>query len=396
MALKVLIKPVNRQSFQGRHKQDTKLVRGKIITTKTMDKTKASGPAGISCSDEYKPKIDYTKRKYIMGLNEKVTNPWFAENPSEEAINEVRFQYDLSQKWDAQNRLKTLVGSKQISLQNLLEIKNGSDPGYFDMSIPRMDRGVADMSDPSFLQTFSVELEGNMTHILNTDNVFDFLKYQLIKNRPDKIAPSINDVNPSAHDWYISQEFEEDRAVQAKNRAENEAIKVLFELEEKYSLKERYMIASQLVGEDNRYIVNGVVSEFYLDKALNDFIKLQGRDKQNRIKSFMEVHGNFIKNNKKFYIDYLIAQGFSSYVFEKQNGFVWWRSQKDSPSLWKFDTTEALSRKIYSEYEMYDPAERTGLVYEKLINELKSHHVPHLILDQGEEPVTRKRSTKKK
>lgn len=360
--MKVLIKQVLRQSSQGRHKQEIKIQRGKFVTMRFAENLKASNENGKSCKDTFKPKMNASIRKYSIGLEEVTQNPFYKGTPSD-----IQNQYNLPISWA--DKLSDLVRRESIALQTLLEIRAGVDPGTFTSNIP-FKNNLPDIRNKTFLMDFTVSLEGNRDHVLDLENPIDHLKYLCLVSRPDVVAPNLDLANPASHNWYIAGEFEEEQKTAYKNKLQNDAIVVLVDLERNYSIKEQYMVGAQLPSNSS-YLIQGNINNNTLSQLLNDYIKSNEKDAQARQQIFMELVTLLKANYNKFYVDYLITQAIVYNVVEIQNGFLFWASQKNSPNLFRFDSVESFAAKIYTEYEVYSPAEGSGKVYEILVNELQ-------------------------
>jgi len=349
MSKRLIIKPVPRKSVQGRDKHnfyyrdpDT----GEEVVGTSLQKTKAITENGFSASERLCFLIK--NQKVQAGMSEMVPNPWYIGEEKEEEkqnkINTLRGQYGLSEAWAA--KLPQLLEREEISKQRELEILSGVEPDTYTELVPTpVGKHWKDQED-NYLSTFSFVFYDD-ANIISDETPRGRLAIQLVKNRPDKIAPNRDEANSAMHAFYIAEEQENiKRSVQVHSLT-NRAIAKLVELEDKYPASAElydwpiYQIAS-LCEYNNKPIVKGHVTPIFTIGRLNDYLKA---------KNFGGTDVN---------------------TFGINNGSVFWFAKKNKKEWYRFSTRNDLETFVYSELEKFNPKEpdmENG--YKDLLEELR-------------------------
>lgn len=365
---RLIVKPVQGRSYQNRHLQEVvyRTQDGQIVESKGMNKNKAVTPSGESCIDSLVFRRDASGTRFNAGLGEQVVNPWFIGRVEEdeliEHVESIFSNYKLPQSW--RNKIEKIVKQKQISKQQELEIKAGVEPGTYTDLLPKRIQGSMffDPEDKTELSQFKLVLY-DRSNIFTDETPRQRLAIQLIKNRPDRIAPSLKDVNSATHTFYIAEEQEEFKISKGKNDLINEAIFELVSITKQYPLTSEleesvlFQITSLLTDRENRVVIKGRVTNLFVEQQINSYIKDKGTGQLENVTKFLEVIKLFKSNPDLFYAKYIVQQAFNTRVVSDENGYVFWHSMKHRPEWYKFSSRQKLESFIYTEMEKYNPDE---------------------------------------
>jgi hypothetical protein len=230
-SLKIIVKPVPRQSVQNRHMIPVTvwdpIKKQKVDLGQASGKTKASGSVDIYGFDQ-----DIQKGAYKTGLEELVTNPY-----KDMEWLEVKMQNSLNDKWDA--ILPTLVKQEKISKQIYYEILDAVDPNYYNSRITQSMMAPGTIFDPkvpkSFIEKFNITLYDG-ANVFTSDTSRGRFAIQLIKNKKN-IAKDRDSYNVNYHTFYIAEENEEELDRVKNDEIENMAIAALINIQTKYTTK---------------------------------------------------------------------------------------------------------------------------------------------------------------
>ena len=109
--VQMIVKPVPRQSVQGRHLQSYRLKAGNNEIVADMRKTKVG-----NATETLVLRRSANGTRYNMGLEELIPNPFGND------ATDVMTKYNLSEKWLEHNRLEKVLKNDSISVQTYLEI----------------------------------------------------------------------------------------------------------------------------------------------------------------------------------------------------------------------------------------------------------------------------------
>ena len=382
---KFIIRPVSGHSVQGRHLQEM-YIKGLPQGTikKSLNKRKAI-PAGRnkSCSEAYGfMRPNYNREKYETGLDKLTKNPWYLpkeeredpDNTVDAIIQENGFMPKVRE------QLKAILGLKDIPLQTMYEIQFGLEQGALHNRLPSKRLvGFRNVIDPgaesSIISGFKVILYDE-SNVFNTNTLKGKLTYHWAENHP-YVAKHGEPINAGIHRWYIAEEMDEVKKTVEWHNLENEAIYKFVELKKNYPATDTlednvlYFLASTMTYKGKPLLKNKVRNVQIIEK-LNDFIKpFDKKDLQDNIENFMEVIELFETNPELFYVTYLVQQADNVSAIQRNNGSVYWLSQKLKNQDWyKFTSMERFIQFMYGEFKKPESNAWTEFIHELMKEEI--------------------------
>ena len=348
---RIIVKPVERQSVQGRdqqtyHVRDPKT--GVIRPTKRMNRKKA----GNASERVIFERTEGNRLK--AGMSDKVTNPFF-----ESTIEELMTNYNLPVEW--QPLLEGITKQQEITQQVKLEILAQVSPGTYTETTKtrRIPGSVFIEMGPEDTRT---ELERFYIILYDRANIFDDtsargrLAIQAIYNS-SLIAKTREDINPNVHHWVVVREEEEQEQQVRVDRLVNTAIAKLVMLQEQYSHRDLYRIATVLTDSLDASLVNGDANALTVETALNNYLDRDSKDAKKNSKIFIQTVDLFTGDPSQFYIHYLVREGLNRNVLSSQNGYILWHSKVADQSVYKFTNMDNLISYLYQQQERYNPQE---------------------------------------
>lgn len=343
----LFVNPVIRSSAQNRHKQQftLSLTTGQLIQ-KPMNKTKEFG-----VGSEYTFKLDMSRGRLVTGLDVMIENPFKGLD-----ISELRSSYSLSSHW-SNERLEQIVKSNEIKKQTKFEILDDVKEGTYTSEVKHTifnSKGLKD-NPTTFLQDFKIILYDKPNRF-TSETPRGRMAIQLIKQRNDIIAENTTVVNTSVHQFYISEENEQEERLAKKREKIESANYHLYKLKREYKDIHRYMIASLCTDNNGKVIIKGDVNDISVRNALSLYID-NSRYQMENIKKFEKLV-DMLEGDEdaqsKLYIKYLIQQAINSNIISPADGSYIWHSKKEHPNVYTFTTKEKLENVLLTEYFKYD------------------------------------------
>jgi hypothetical protein len=310
MSKKVSIRPVGRESIQGRNQY-------KIVDGVKVGTTKAPGGTFMFQIQQNK-----TNGHLAIDLERLVDNKWYAEK--EEDVN-------LPSAWGNSSIWK----KKKISRQTELELKYNKKEGFLTAIGFRVDK---DDKTRTYLQQLYKVFVDSLNE-LDLTIMDDELMYEAIL-QSSFFANSMEEINntPGAR-FYISHVDEEQELIANKRKRKIEAIAALNDLMEKYSTK-LYKVAVVL------QIVNGSVNEDIVKNKLYDYLdepNFNSARVEDRIARFLDLYEQVTSENviekEKFEVLFFAQQLINYRVINDFKGrYVW--SSKSGTNLEELGRTK--------------------------------------------------------
>lgn len=372
---RLIVKPVQRSSYQGRHMQRFSFIGkdGQKVETSEMGKSKATTKDGKSCAEVLVFRPNSHTRKFEAGMSHAITNPFKGSD-----VDELLTKYNLSHSW--RPIIEKFVEQDTITRQHFMEILDNAEPGTYNENMPTKKLPNSSFTDPKAEGEISV-LASFKLRLFDGANIFDSrtsrgrLSMQLIKMRDDVIAKDYQSINPSEHRWYIAEENEEALEKKKVNDMENEAIVSLYSLKKKHPANIVRQMGVVLTDRENLSIIRGKMDEAGVDSILNSYIKEKGPSQLQNISKFLVVAELMNSNMELFHVKYIVRLGFANNIFRNSNGSVFWLSQQNNPEKYKFDSIDALETFLFTEMEDYTPGSEIKNYYGELIEEFKTKNI---------------------
>lgn len=380
-----VIKPVASFSYQGRNLHTVQYKGGSEgIQSKPLNKVKAvNGKSGKSCTDSFGfNRADYNRNVYDTGLQEHTPNPFYlpkeSEKTPEEAINTLMVERSLTESW--RTILKGIISSPTITYQTLYELNFSLEPNdlHSNVSTERLV-SLPHVVDPAAKRSIVASAKivlYDESNIFSTGTLKGALAWHIIQKHP-YVAKDAQSVNGGLHRWYVAEENDEFKESAKVNKLENEAIAKLVALQSKYPVTEvleeniLYFITS-LCDIKGKPVVKGKVKSFYIDEQLNAYIKTKDKSQvEYNVTKFLSVVEKFEKNSNLFYAEYLVQQADNTGLVQRNNGMVYWLSQKTKNSEWyTFTSMEKFVQFIYQEMMKEDSPAYTTLIGELITSQV--------------------------
>lgn len=364
--LKIIVKPVPRESVQRRHLTPVKVfdpTTGQFVDTGHVSgKTKAKNAVE---SLPFQP--DRAKNKYKTGLEEMVDNDFKGMD-----VMTLKSQRSLSNSWD--DYLDRIVEQDKISRQTLYEVMDGVEPDYYSSRIQYDSLNPGNLfgggeKERSYIEQFEIIMYDG-ANVFSSDTSRGRLAIQLLKNRSDVAVDKV--FNPNTHRWYIAEENEEELDRIKVDEIENEAVSALFDVKRNYPEYKLYQFGIQIITKSNVPLIKGEVPSSVVYDQLNRFIKAKTKDKKENIQTFIDLYGKFKNSPHLFEMDYLIQQGLNSNVLFFDKGQLYWKTKSGEPNVYKWRNQEAFRAFMLEEEEKYNPKEKDlSNYYTDFIQELK-------------------------
>lgn len=369
--LRIIVKPVGRESVQRRHLNPVKVWdperKVMIETGQVTGQTKAKGAVEVL---QFVPNL--ANGRYETGLEEMVVNPF-----KDMEVLAVKGKYLLSDSWDFQ--LASIVKQPSIMRQTWYEILDGAEPNYYTPSIGKNVKSIGPMrvtneekQPRTFIETFNVTLVDG-ANVFLWDHSRSRIAIQLLRNHP-VVAKSKDIYNPTSHNWYIALEDEEELSRVEIDDLENEA---LFELTsiQKNAPEDRLYRLAVILG-----LAKGEMSPLVVKDMLNRYLKNKSDDKQKRIKKFMDTVHLFKEQEARFNVLFAVTQALNVNLMQFDNGYLYWKTKMDQATVYRWNSIDAIVGYLEQEYQTYAPKKGTNKdsttnYYGELVKELESRGV---------------------
>ncbi len=358
--IQLIVKPVQRNSVQGRHLHQYRMKAGNNELVADTRKTKVA-----NATETLVLHRDSTGTRYRTGLEEVIPNP-FGDN-----IADVISNYNLSNKWLENGRLEKVLASDKISMQTYLEILAGVDPDTYTPVIPKNNFiGAFAKEDASMteLQRLKIVLYDS-ANVFNTASPRGRLVIQILKHHP-AIALNRDVINPNVHRWYIAEENEDSVESKRTNDLINEAIAELYMLTKKEPFDVLYQFGTLLTDGNDKSIVRGKTQMLVLEDKLNKYIKEKTKYQIQNITKFLDAIKLFRTNRESFFVETLVQAGFTYDVISVTNGIVYWDSMKNAPEYYKWSSIRNFKEFLLTEFNKYNPVEKQESIFKTYLNEL--------------------------
>lgn len=401
---KFILRPVSGHSVQDRHLHET-VIKGLPQGTirKPLSKRKAiQAGKNKSCTDTFGfRRPDHNREIYNTGLDKFTKNPWYLPKEAKEDIDNTIDAIIQENGFNpsVREQLKPIMGLKDISLQTMYEIKFGLEKDSLTNKVPsKRITGFRNVVDPGAIPTlisaFKVTLYDE-SNIFKTDSLKGVLTYHWAENHPS-VAQHGQPVNSGIHKYYVAEEMDEVKKTVELHDLENDAIFKFVDLKKKHPAIDTlesnvlYFLASLMKYKD-KPLVKGQVRNLQILEKINDFIKpYDKKDSQANIENFLEIVDLFESNPELFYVTYLVQQADNTQVIQRNNGSVYWLSQKLKNQDWyKFTSYERFIQFMYGEMKKVE-----SNAWMDFINELIKEGVviPTTMVDTVEPEISKKKS----
>jgi hypothetical protein len=348
------LSPVERKSVQGRSDYAFIDSNGNIIAMKRSFAKEASKRYMFPSS------IDGTR--VVTGLDRPVDNKWFNLDISEVMV---------GPKWESKMEeiVKKPSITKQLELEIRFDLPQGTltDKKNLHHSLKLRDKDAK----PNFLESFYVVLYDRPNRFTD-DTLRGALTVEMAKVS-GKIATSKAVVNPSKHDFYVSEENEAAIERAAKQEIINNAITDLTLLRRNHTEFMRYKVAVILD------LVKGIVSEVVVRDEYNKFITDTSAKQLENIEKFNNITATLNDGTRgldKLQVMYVLKQAVNSNAMSISSGEYLWHSKKGVQNLYNLGSRYDKILKLFmDEFEKYTINSEQDNLYGDLVAELKTRGI---------------------
>ena len=373
---KVWVNPVERISPQGRDRQSYQIIdkSGSIKNTTNLKKTREPD-TGVVYSFPFNTKSG----KLYTGLSKLVINPYYGMT-----------EIDLSQMFEVHrdyvNLLSKFVEKERVTYQELLELKHGKAPDdYHNGSGFTMFKPPADMKDfdkgKGELAKLRLVLYPH-PNAFKTDTIGSELKIAMIDAlvKAGKIAASKDLANPSIHEFYVSQDNEEETNLSKKRDLIEDAIYKLVKLKNESPKFKAYQFATVLRTKNNQTLIKGESTPERVKSVLSNFISDTNSDQLEHVERFSKLWDLSVtpEGADKVMVYYTLQQALNTNVIGYRDNQYVWHSKSGTPDMYNLGVSfEKISLLFLKEMNTPIPKGKKIVTnfYQDLFNEVKSKNI---------------------
>jgi len=365
---KIFVNPIDRISYQGRHKQVYTINTGQgVIPTVSMKKTKED-----NTTSSYQFPIDPNTNRLVTGLNKLVQNPF--EGMS---VSDIVNTYKLPQQDKWMKILEAVVEKPEIKKQTLYEIRHGVEPGMYtdeiSYTMTNMPANMDEWGKKTYLQGLNLTLYPRPNPLENSTPRQELLM-EMVYILPH-IANNKNEANSAYHDWYISEEHEAEIEKAQKREIIEEAMYNLYKLKREYGTFRTYQVAIVLRDHYSKPILKGKVSHEAVGNALSHYLSSSQKKQMENVERFMKIMKMFETREglERLDIHYLIQQALNTNVLSRREGTYIWHSKAGTPDVYELGTNfNQLINFFFKEYKEYNSDSDLTNWYKDLVDEVEA------------------------
>lgn len=373
---KVWVNPVERISPQGRDRQPYQIIdkAGNIRNTTNLKKTREPD-TGVVYSFPFNSK----NGKLYTGLNELVINPYHGMDV-----------VDLSQMFEVHREYSDLLSSfvkkERITRQELLELQHGKAPGEYHNGT-----GFTMFQPPTNIADFDKgkgELAKLRLVLYPRPNAFKSgtigsdLKIAMIDAlvKAGKIAKSKDLANPAIHEFYVSEDNEEETNMAKKRDFIEDAISKLVKLKKESPYFKAYQFATILRTKGNQTLIKGESTPERVKTVLSDFISDNNSNQMEHVSRFTKLWDLSVtpEGADKVMVYYTVQQALNTGVLMYRENQYIWPSKSGTPDMYNLGTSfEKISNFFLKEMNTPIPKGKKIVTnfYQDLVDEVKSKNI---------------------
>jgi len=370
-SLKVIyVSPLERISYQGRHKQSYTIKTGQgIVPLTTMSKAKEFGTTSM-----YRFPPNPETNRLHTGLDNTINNPFKGMS-----VEDIMSSYSLTPDWaDALDRIIT---QDKLKEQTLFEIRHGVAPNFYTPEITfsmfNMPRNPNNIPEKNYLETLELILYPRPNRLTNETPRQELLM-KMVYQLPNVIAPNKNVANSAVHDWYISEENEAELELAQKNEIIETALYNLYKLKREYGDYRAYQVAVILRDRNGQSWIRGRVSTETVNNKLSEKLNSQDTDRTENISKFLDAMTMFdsMEGLEKLEIRYLVQQAFNTNVIGLRDKQYIWYSKAGDPNVYQLGTDfDKVVAFFFKEFKQYNPESDLTNFYKDLLEEVKTKNI---------------------
>jgi hypothetical protein len=370
---KVWVNPVERISPQGRDRQYYVVVdkSGNPTTTMNMKKTREKNTGVI-----FTFPFNKNNGKLHTGLSKLIVNPYYKMS-LKDLMGLLKIHSDYIP------QLKDFLDSERVTHQQFLEIKHGMKPGEYnndtgftmfndDVDINKFDQGKG------ILAKLRLVLY-DRPNSFSDDTIESELKIVMIDALKDanRIASSKDKANPVQHQFYVSEDNEEETNHAKKRDIIEAAIFKLVKLKIESPDFKAYQFAVILRTKENQTLVIGESSAEKVKAVLSDYVSDNNSHQIEHISRFTKLWDLSVtpEGADKVMVYYTIQQAINTGVISYRNNEYFWLSKSGTPDMYDLGNSFETISNFYLK-EMNTPVPKGNKTntnyYKELVDEIKA------------------------
>jgi len=373
---KVWVNPVERLSPQGRDRQYYQIYDKNNNITATMNMKKTREPdTGVVYTFPFNKK----NGKLYTGLSELVINPYH-NMPV----------LDLTQMFEVHTdyipKLELFLSKERVTRQELLEIKHGVAPDDYNNSTgftmfnPPVDMKDFDRNKGIIASTRLVLYP--RPNSFSDDTIGSELKMVMIDAlvKAGKIAASKDLANPSEHEFYVSEDNEEETHNAKKRDIIEAAVYKLFKLKNESPYFKCYQFATVLRTKQNQTLVIGESTPERVKGVLSEYVSDTNPHQMEHVSRFSKLWDLSItpQGADKVMVYYTLQQAINVGVVRYRNNEYVWPSKSGTPDMYELGNSFETIANFFLK-EMNTPAPKGNKVhtnyYKELVDEVKNKNI---------------------
>jgi len=367
----IWVNPVERISFQGRHKQVYEVLGANgLVPTVSKRKAKESGT-----TSEYPFPYNSQTGKLYTTLDNMITNPFKGLEPSD-----IKTKYPIPESWN--ESLDKITKQDQIKKQTFLEIKHGVEPDYYTSDVKytmtSLPTNIDLYNTKSFLSSLKLILYPRPNEF-NDSTPRQELLLCMVEALADTniIAKNSESANSALHDWYVAKENEmEDKIAKNKDIIED-AVYKLVKLKREYGDYRTYQMAIMLTDNVGNVILKGKPMKSAIDNTLSDYVNSETSYQMKNISKFNTMMNKLLNNEHEYYdIQYLVQQAINNKVIGHRDNQYLWHSKAGNQDVYNLGNNfDKLVNFYYNEYQTYNQDSEITNWYKDLLEELQTKNI---------------------
>jgi hypothetical protein len=373
---KVWVNPVERISPQGRDRQTYQIIdkSGNIKNTTNLKKTREPD-TGVVYSFPFNTKSG----KLYTGLSELVINPYHEMS-----------EIDISQMFEIHrdyiDLLPKFLKKERVTRQELLELKHGKAPNDYHNG-----SGFTMFSAPTDMKNFD-QGKGELAKLrlilyprpnaLKTDTIGSELKIAMVDAlvKAGKIAGSRDLANPSIHEFYVSQDNEEETNLSKKRDLIEAAVYKLVKLKNESPKFKSYQFATVLRTKQSQTLVKGESTPERVKSVLSDYLSDTNSDQMEHVDRFSKLWDLSVtpEGADKVMVYYTLQQAINTGVILYREKQYLWPNKSSTRDMYELGNSfEKISLFFLKEMNTSVPKGKKVVTnfYQDLLDEVKAKNI---------------------
>lgn len=376
---KVWLNPVERTSAQGRHRQyyQTYDINGLVVNTRNMKKVKEYDTASV-----YMFPTNKETNMLHTTMQNMIANPLKGLDKDQ-----VISKYNVHPEWH--EKLDKILDKDKVTKQVYYEIKHGKQPNAYAsnarwsiFNLPpgdikkRLDEGRGE------LDSMEMVLYPKANYFEDTTPTQE-LKICMIDALVEMglIAKSKDTAIPYKHEFYISEDNEEETRASQKRDIVEAGMFRLYKLKNEATFFKQYQFAVVLRTKQNQTLIKGQSTPERVKNQLSEYISDRNKNQMDHVDRFINLFDlqSTPEGADRFHIMYLVQQGLNTGVLMHRDGeYIWPSKSNDKDAYQLGQSFEKIVSFLLKEMNTPTPKGKKIVTnyYHDLLAEVKAKNVP--------------------